>query len=114
MQRTFTLLNQWDKKELEIDLNKHTKESFVQTVKEYFGEIEFSELVLINEVNVPAIFRTPDVADNIVADSIWEWLKLDEYDQKLLAYYMEITQDSTKTLAEARNFKDKRSGFLRR
>lgn len=110
----FTLYNQWDKRQLDIDLTKHTKESFVQTVKEFFGETEFASLSIKNEVNVPAIFRTPDVMDTIVADSIWEWLKLDEYDQKLLAYYMEITQDSTKTLAEAKAFKDKRSAFLRR
>jgi hypothetical protein len=110
----FTLYNQWDKRQLDIDLTKHTKESFVQTVKEFFGETEFASLSIKNEVNVPAIFRTPDVMDTIVADSIWEWLKLDDYDQKLLAYYMEITQDSTKTLSEAKIFKDKRSTFLRR
>jgi len=110
----FTLYNQWNKQELDVELTKHTKESFVQAVKECFGEIEFSDISIKNEVNVPAIFRTPDVMDTIVADSIWDWLKLDEYDQKLLAYYMEITQDSSKTLAEAKIFKDKRSSFLRR
>ena len=83
----FTLYNQWDKRELDIDLTKHTKESFTQVVKEFFGETEFASLSITNEVNVPAIFRTPDVAETIVADSIWEWLKLDEYDQKLPTAY---------------------------
>jgi len=112
---TCTIHQPWSTKRLFLKLDNLSKEDFFQKVKEYFGEnVDMGSLVLETPVNIPSLYRGPDSCETILADGFWSWKTLDEHDQKLLEHYIEITFDNTKTIEEARNFKQQRYSFINR
>jgi len=87
-----------------VDVTSCSQKEFLQEVKKLFGNEDTDFFVMDAIKMIPFEFHHAGVGDQILTDRFWDWRSYTEEDQKLLVKYMELTQEDSVTLKEAKKY----------